>query len=204
LSTTESPTSSRESLCPLRNIWLQLQALRTSSSHAPVLIVAFCALELLGMDNAKAALESKAATAVVLIRATTSREWCTSARYPLPAPQTSPNPCPYTISADSTSGVGGKCIPGPALGPKAAVPSVSAEPGVTPPHTPYPLKRPRTKPNPCPYTCSRDSTSGLGGKCIPKPALGPKAAAPSVSAEPAARSRPAPHSISAPTTLNQA
>ena len=38
---------------------------------------AFCAIELLGMGNAKAALESKAATAVVLIRATTSREWRT-------------------------------------------------------------------------------------------------------------------------------
>ena len=39
------------------------------------------------------------------------------------------NPCPYTITVDLTSGLGGNYINEPALGPKAvAEPSVSAKP----------------------------------------------------------------------------
>ena len=53
---------------------IQSQQLRSSSSPAPVLIVAFCVIGLTGMGNPKAALESKAVVTVVLVRPTTGRE----------------------------------------------------------------------------------------------------------------------------------
>ena len=104
-----------------------------------------------------------------------------SSQYPLPAPRISPNPYLHVISVNSSSRLGGKCIPDPAVGPKAAaaVPSVSASrrPGVAPPHTQYPLQVPRTKPNPFPYACSCNSDQGIGGRASPKSALESKTAA---------------------------
>ena len=56
--------------CPAmqNNIWSH--ELGSSSSSIPLFIVAFSAIGFAGMGNPKAALESKAATAVVLIRPT--------------------------------------------------------------------------------------------------------------------------------------
>ena len=59
------PTSARESPCPPHNI--QSQELRSSYSPANVHIVESFAIVLAGMDNPKAALKSKAVSAVVLI-----------------------------------------------------------------------------------------------------------------------------------------
>ena len=77
-------------------------------------------------------------------------------------------------------------------------------PGVLMPSAQYPLPAPRISLNPSPHAISINSTSGLGGKCIPEPALGPKAAALSISTEPPARSCTAPHTISTPRTSGQA
>jgi hypothetical protein len=65
-------TGGRELPCPPHNI--QSQELKSSSFSAPVHIVVYFAIVLAGMGNPKAALESKAVAAVVLIRPTVGRE----------------------------------------------------------------------------------------------------------------------------------
>jgi len=67
-----------------------------------------------------------------------------SAQYPPPAPQTSPNPCPFVISLNSTSGLGGNCITKPTFGLKAAVPSIPSEPSATSYTVPHTMSNPRT------------------------------------------------------------
>ena len=123
--------------------------LGSSSSPDPMSIVVFSAIGFTGMGNPKAALECKPGAAVVLIRPADGHE---SPRLP-------------HNSHTQLHGL----FPTPDL---------------------------------MPYPCIASSV--LGGKCVPEPALRPKAAAQSVSAEPAARSRPAQRTISTPSAPNQA
>jgi len=89
----------------------------------------------------------KAAAAAVLFQPTGGQPGVavSSVQYLVHAPQTSPNSCSYAISADSTSGLSGDCVPELALGPKSesAVTSISAHqrPEVAPPHPQYPHHR---------------------------------------------------------------
>ena len=165
------PTGGRELPRPPHNI--QSQELKSSSFPAPVHIVIFCAIEKAGMGKSTAALESNAVAAVVLFRPTGGQPEVTvsSVQYLVTTPQTSPNSCLYAISADSTSGLSGECVPELALGPKAAsaVLLISAyrRPEVAPPHLQYPLQGSQTKHNPYPYAYSCDSEQWIGRGLIP-------------------------------------
>ena len=99
--------------------------------------------------------------------------------------------------------------PKAALESKAAAVVVLIRPtggwGVTPPPQDINFQLYQLSPTPDHVSYPLIPTSGLGGKCIPKSALGPKAsAAPSVSAELSAKSHPAPRMISALSSSDQA
>ena len=96
------------------NIWSH--ELGSGSSPDPMSIVVFSAIGFTGMGNLKAALESKAVAAVVLIRPANGHKSPrlphnshTQLHGPFPTPDLMPHPC------IASSMLGGKCVPEPAL-----------------------------------------------------------------------------------------
>ena len=96
------------------NIWSH--ELGSGSSPDPMSIVVFSAIGFTGMGNPKAALESKPGAAVVLIRPADGHESPrlphnshTQLHGPFPTPDLMPYPC------ITSSVLGGKCVPEPAL-----------------------------------------------------------------------------------------